>query len=315
MKSELVMSTSAIVISLIAALYTVRAFILKAGLNIRGSFSVTSSVACEDQYISDVTLHNLKDRAVAIFKIFVELDHGYYVELDDFESDPLILRPFEVWHRDYQPIEMYSVSLRRIKFDQMLSQDRVRRRLVLSVAEGKYVVHGWIRRWDPVVDFFNNHATVVAACRRSTFEGKSYGSNARYVVDITLSDGRRELVPVYAADASIRKFRAFTLTPESLRSKRALEEFLLQQAVAGLLPCSDLKVHDLESWRAGIYDERKKPVLTAKPRSWFQYQVLGRLATHVEDRRLRRENRARHAEALARSKAEQQEPSTPEANR
>ena len=52
-----------------------------------------SSVSCSDNYISSLTLENLKDRAVVILKIYLRLGHGYFVEIEDFENSPLILRP------------------------------------------------------------------------------------------------------------------------------------------------------------------------------------------------------------------------------
>jgi hypothetical protein len=48
-----------------------------------------------------------------------------------------------------------------------------------------------------------------------------------------------------------------------------LEEFLLQQAVTGLLPISDLTVHDLDTWRKHAYDSGlKQPAEIAQRHSW-----------------------------------------------
>ena len=34
------------------------------------------------------------DRAVVIFQIFLEVGHGSYIEIEDFENEPLVLEPF-----------------------------------------------------------------------------------------------------------------------------------------------------------------------------------------------------------------------------
>jgi len=105
-------------------------------------------------------------------------------------------------------------------------------------------------------------------------------------------------------DYSIQKFRKFRLTRESLGSKTALEELLLEQAVAGLLPIRDLKVHDLETWRDEVYDsERKKPAVVAHPQSWIVYKLLGPLVTRCKDWKLRRENRTAQKRQLAEAQA------------
>jgi hypothetical protein len=293
---------TALVISLVAGSYTVRSFLLKAGTRIRGSFSITSSITCDDKYVSDVTLYNMKDRAVVVLKILLQLGRGYYIELDNFESSPLILHPFEAWHREYEPIEMYTVNMRRINLEELLDSKQVKRRLVLSTADGRYVVRDWIRSWNPDMLFFQNNAAAIIRPRRSQFDGKSYGSNALYIVEVTRADGEREVVPIYRSDHSSRKFRQFQLTAEALGSARRLEEFLLTQAIAELLPCRDLRVHDLETWRATVYEERANPPVKLTPNSWFRYHVLGRLGSRLETLLQRRENRARHKAALGRAK-------------
>ena len=64
-------SVVAMMISIIALIYTVKTYLLKSGASVRGSFGMCSSnVACEDQYVTSITLENLKDRAIVIFKIF-----------------------------------------------------------------------------------------------------------------------------------------------------------------------------------------------------------------------------------------------------
>jgi hypothetical protein len=291
-----------LIISTIAAWYSARAFFLKRGIRIQGSYTIATSISCSDKYVSDITLYNVKDRAIVVFKIILQLGYGFYIELDNYENEPLILQPFEAWHRKYDPIDMYTMNLGRIDLKELMNSAKVRSRLILSTAEGKYEVRSWIRTWDPDEVFFRNYATSIVQARRSTFEGSAYGSNARFVVELSRTDGQRSFIPIYPSDISIRKFRHFRLTPESIQSRQRLEEFLLEQAIAGLLPCRDLAVHDLELLRAEAYDESKRPTVSARPLTWFQYHVAGRIATWLENRRLRRLNKARHQQALAQSK-------------
>jgi hypothetical protein len=286
------LSLATLVVATVAAVYAMRVYRLKSGIEIRGSFGFASSVAAEDRYVHEVTLENLKDRAVVIFKIFVELGHGYYIEIEDFEHEPLLLRPFEAFRRRYEPIDQYSVGMRRIRIDSLVGNRNTRRRLVLSTAQGRYNVSSHIARWDPVSDFFKNHVTAIIYPLRSTFEGKAYGSGTKYIVRLRARGREDEIVPIYSRDHEVKKFRTFQLTAESLSSRDALEAFLLEEAMSGNLRCADLEVFDMEQWRNELYREHASDEFEATPRNWFVYHVLGRAVTKWHDFQLWQENRA-----------------------
>jgi hypothetical protein len=286
-------------IGVVGIWYAARAFALKAGLRILGSFSVSSSIDCDDRYVRHVTLFNAKDRAVAVFKIFLRLDHGVFLEVDDFEGEPLILEPFAAWHREYDPIEMYSFSMRRVNLDALLKREYRKSRLVLATTDGMYVVRKWLKSWDPIYTFFKNNATIVAHPLRMRFEGKAYGSNTRFIVELNLSNGRREVIPINASDHRFQKFRKFRLPESSLNSRQALEEFLIEQAASGVLPCDNLTVHDWDEWRAENYEDMRGNTVHIVPRSWFGYHVLGRIGTRLRDAKRQRRNRV-HVRTLKR---------------
>lgn len=296
----LTVATSAV--ALVAAVYAIRGFWLKSGLEIRGSAGLMQSIASEDRYIHEVTLENLKDRAVVIFKIFLEVGHGYFIELEDFEAEPLILRPFEAVRRKYAPLDHYSVGMRRIRMDALLGSPRVRRRLVLATSQGRYNVSRWVNRWDPISLCFKNHATGIVRPMRSTLDGRSFGSGTKYVLKLQGANRDDEVIPIYPRDYQVKKFRGFQLTFESLQTKEALETFLLERAITGDLRCSNLEVLDLEEWRKEAYASQVLETIDASPRGWFVYHVLGRLMTKLADFRLKRanqEHRRRHRERLA----------------
>ena len=126
----LAIALAALVVSIIALIFTVSAFLRKAGYNLRGSYSLASSIYCADHYVSSVVIENLKDRAVIIFKIFLRIGHNHYVELEDFEDKPYVLGPYGVLKKEYDPIDFYSINLRRIDLNDLLGNPKVRKRLV-----------------------------------------------------------------------------------------------------------------------------------------------------------------------------------------
>jgi hypothetical protein len=312
---NLVLASIALVVATPAAWFTYQSFRLKSGQRVRGWFGVTSTVDCDDKFVGHVLLENLKDRAVVIFKIFLELSHGYWVQVEDFGSTPLILRPFEVFERDYGPIEYYTFSLSRVDINALIDNSTIRRRLVLSTTDGKHVVREWIRGWNPIGDFFKNHTTAVITPIRSTLKGVTYGANIKYLVHLTMPDGTEETIGVRKRGYNIRLFKRFDIPQQALSSAESLEEFLLSKAIDGSLRCADLTVRDLDAWRDEVYEHRKETAdVVAKPRGWVVYHVLGRFVTWWSDVRMRRSNRRTqklHLAALKATRRAEKEPSTP----
>ena len=285
-------SIVALLISIIALIYTAKTYLLKSGATIRGSYDIcSSSIACEDQYVSSVMLENLKDRAITIFKIFLRIGTNYYVEVENFGEEPLILNPFEVFYKEYDPIDLYNINLNRIDLNDLFSNKNIKKNIVLSSSEGKYIIKSNIIRWDPVYDFFKNHFTAVIFPRRAIFEGKSYGINTKYIVEITAENGKNEIIPIYPSDYRIKKFRNFALTKNALESTESLEKYLYDQVDSGHLNCKDIKVHDIGPLLEKMYEAEKDEPINASYCNWFTYHILGPIITKISDFKQKKKNR------------------------
>lgn len=285
-------SVVALIVSVIALAYTIKTYLLKSGANVRASFGMcSSSVSCEDQYVTSITLENLKDRAIVIFKVYLKIGHNYFLEIEDFEDSPLILKPFEAFKKEYESIDMYSVSMKRINLNKLFDNHKIKKQIVLSTSDGQYTVRSRIERWDPVYDFFINHLTAVIRPRRATYKGKSYGINTKFIVEIKTENGKEEVIPIYPRDYVIKKFRNFRLTEGSLRSKDALESYLYEQVGVGMLNCEEITVHDMKSWFEEAYEAENSKIIDAEYYSWFTYKVIGPAITKISDYRLKQKNR------------------------
>lgn len=269
------MSLTALIFSGIALYFTAELYWLKRGSDIRGMFRLVSSFESKDRYVSHITLENIKDRSIAIFKVFLLLGHNYYVELEDREKDPIVLRPFETYSKQYDPIDFYSVDVRRIDLDGML--DSSRNRIVLSTSEGKVVAKKWKKMWDPIVDFFKIYGTAIVVPRRVPFGGKFYGSNVKYIVVLKFEENEERTVPLYPKWLDLYPIGKFKLTEESLESKDALEGFLCERVKDGSLACSDFEVWDMVAIRNSAYTSFKDEEIKAFHFDWFRYFVLGRV--------------------------------------
>ncbi len=86
-------------------------------------------------------------------------------------------------------------------------------------------------------------------------------------------------------------------------SKEALESFLQQELETGRLTCKKFTVLDMQEWRARAHSDYAGETIQARGYSWFQYYVLGRLATIRSARALRRRQPKPAPEQPVRAKA------------
>jgi len=287
--ASVVLSIFALCVSILSFVVAVKNYFRKSGILVRGFFSLSSSISSDDHCVASVFLENLKDRAVTVFGIYLRIGHHNYIKIEDFEDKPLILRGFESVRREYGPIEYYSFNLVRIKLDSLLKDQRIRKRLVLRTSEGKYVVPAKMGGWLPTVDYFRNQMTIIADPMISTYKGRYVGRNVIYLVDIEFEAENRQIVDILRDSVRIPPFKTFLFTDDSLQTKQSLEAFLSQQYDRGLLPCKRFTVIDVEESRRNR-DLFPKETFEAEYANRFSYFILGRIATIVRNRIVRRNN-------------------------
>lgn len=283
----------ALCISVLALFVATKNYRRKSGILVRGAFSLASSRDCNDDYVSSITLENLKDRTVTVFAIYLRVGHNYYVEVENFEGRPLLLKPFETYQQKYGPIQFYGINTNRINLNSLLKSTKVKKRLVLSTADGKYVVPFRINMWNPISDFFQNHLTAVIHPISTTYKEKYLGENIKYVIEFIAENDNSEVVLVHPEDYRLKKFKNFNLTQESLESSSSLTSYLEEQREAGTLLCKKFIVHDLDAWRARTAEFFTGRTFEAEYYGPFKYYLAGRLLTLHSDWKLKRENAKR----------------------
>jgi len=279
-----------VVLGILSLYLGLKAYRRKTGAYVRGAFTSCQSRDCNDVFVSEVILENLKDRAVTIFGIYLRLCYNYYVEIEDLEDKPLLLRPFETYRKAFGPVEFYGINNNKIDLNNLLSNQRIKKSLFLSTSDGKYKVRSRIRFWSPLYDHFTNYLTAVIRPVRSMYKEQSLGGNMKFVVDFVKEDGSVETVPIHPTDYELRRFSDFTFTRESLANKESLEQFLHKQKEEGKLACKDVVVYDLQSWRTRAHEFYKGKIIQAKPYGLFHYYVVGRLYSIYVNWRTRRSN-------------------------
>jgi hypothetical protein len=284
-----VVSIAALCISVLALVVATLNYRRKAGILVRGTFSISSSRAGDDSYVSSLGLDNLKDRTITIFDIYLRLGRNNYIQLEHSEN-PLLLRAFETHTARYGPIEFYGMNTNKIDLNKLLGDPKIPKRIVLSTSEGKYAVPERIGTWNPVFEYFRNYMIVIAKPVISIYKGTNLGGNIKYVIEIIGSSGATEIIPVLPQDYEIKVFRNFRLTRESLESKEALERLLQQQRDEGTLSCKEFMVYDPDAWREQVREFYTGAKVEAVSYGFFQYHVLGRLLAKYHEWSIRKKN-------------------------
>jgi hypothetical protein len=277
-------------LSSLAIVIAIRDYRRKSGMRIHGSFSVATSVDCDDPFVSEYALENLKDRTVTVYATYLRVGLNHYIELEDFEKSPLILKPFETYKRTLGPIEFYASSNRRVDMRRILGGGRRNSKLVLSSSEGKYIVRKWIKRWHPVTEFFSNHSTGLLQVIRLSHKGVALGGRIPFTLDLKYEDGSEAVIPMHRDDHQLTRFKDLKLTQESLKSAQSFRRLLQQRKDEGVLKCKSFEVQDLERWRANARSFYDGSTVVARPIGFIRYHLVGRYATWLRERQMQKNN-------------------------
>jgi hypothetical protein len=279
-------------IATFALVVAIKNYKRKSGIGIRGGFGISSSVRCEENWVSNIVLENMKDRAVTIYGIFLRVGHNFYIELEDHDETPLILKPYETYHKTMGEILFYAVNTNTIRMRELLEDKKAKKRIVLSTSEGKYVVPKQVKRWSPIGEYFRNHLTGIIQTVRVTHRGESVGGNINFIVDIFRKDGETETIQLMKSDYQLKRFKNFNLTKECLVSKNSLQIFLEKKLEEGLLtPDSTIKVYNFEEDLESIKKPYSGTPFTAKRWGAAYYYIFGSLYTWYSDYKMSRDNK------------------------
>lgn len=279
-------------IAIFALIVAVKNYQRKSGIAISGGFGIASSARCEESYVSHIVLENLKDRAVTIYGIFLKVGHNFYIEIEDHDDTPLILKPYETYHRNMDEIIFYTTNSNIIKMNKLLEDKKAKKRLVLSTSEGKYTIPKQVKRWSPIGEFFSNHLTGIIRTIRVTHNNKSIGGNVRFIVDITHKDGHTETIQLMASDYRLVIFKNFSLTKECLQTKESLESFLEEKLENNLISNgATIKIYDFDEHKNNISHHYRGAQIEPERWSAAYYYIFGRIYTWYSNQKIIRENK------------------------
>lgn len=282
---------TALLISIVALYYTIRAFSLKSGQRFRCGYSVMTSIDCDDKYISSIIVENLKDRATIIFKIYIKFGLNNYLLVEDFSDSPLILKPFEVYYKEYEPILFYSLGSRLTKIDKLIENKKIKRKVLLTTSNGKYTVKSNTKQWDPLIPFFKNHSTALIDPIRFKFKDKNYGNNVKFLIEVTNLQGEEYVISIYKDDYRHVRFSKFQLTKESIETKETLKKFLAKQKKTGNFEYKKIEIIDFEEEVNRVRSKYPEEIIYVESYNFFKYRIVAKFLTIIDNYKMYKTNR------------------------
>jgi hypothetical protein len=287
---SLIISLIALLVSITALIYTIRTYWLKAGEKIRFSYTTSSHRNCEDNFIHSITLENLKDKPIVIFGIYLKIGTNNYLKVEEFKEAPLIIKPFEVYQKKFDPLLFYTINLDRMKIDHLLTNRNIKKTLVLSTTNGKYEVDEGIDKWYLVSDLFKNPFTAIISPYRLFYKDQSYGKNVKFLVLLTQKNGEEQVIPVRSDNYKIKVFKGFDLTKESLNSKESLEKFIQKQKEEKNISYEHFEIKEFYKKVENNDILKNGDVIKATNLNKFYYHIWGRLYSMYRDYKLKKKN-------------------------
>ncbi len=288
--STLSMSVVALIISIIALYYTARSFLLKSGHKLRSDIVTVSDIDSDEMYVGSVTLENLKDRATVIFSIYLKLGRGNYLQLENFENKPLILKPFEVYYKEFDPVVFYSAGVKKVSISNLLHNRKINKKILLSTTKGQYTVKTNINKWHPILKLFDNHYTALVDPIRYSIKGKNYGNRISYVLILKHLNGE-EIIKINDKRESDLRFQNFTFTQESLENPEKLKSFLEKKREEGKILYDELKIIDFQKRITDLSKSYDKDTIKLEKNSFWDYNIKGWIYSKISDYKLDKKNR------------------------
>lgn len=289
--TSLLIALIALLISVAAVYFTLKTYRQKKGQFVRGTYSVSISKASYDTYVSNITLENLKDKAVVIFGIYLKLSNRVTLEIEDLKKKPLILKPFEAINIEYDPVHFYGYSDCQISLNKLFASGSLKNKLVLATTGGRLVVKRDIPIWDPEMDYFKNPLLILINPIRYFYNGKSYGSNCIYLVLIYKENKLAESIPIYPNDHYLAWFNHLGGNERSLSSKSSVENMFYDAVKSEKIKADKIEVIDMKADSVGIYNYYPYKETIPNEPSWILVSIIGRwkgFKRRIETRKLNR---------------------------
>lgn len=296
-----IISLTALLVSFVAAVYTIKTFWLKTGCKIRYWLSYRKTFESEDLYVRELVIENMKDKAITVYNIYIRFGHNIYIDLlshpKDIEStiSPIIIPPYEIKVFTFYPQVLYTTQTneRVLNIGDMFAHINDAK-IILSTNYGRITAKKSLKGWNPYNNYWNNYYTTIVTPQRLCYDGitykdVAYGTHIQYLAIITLRDNTKIKCPIYRIeDPKVNFFAKIDFSEESLKDQESLYDFLEEQKRKNLIDYNSIEIIDMRSTVDTLLNTYKKET-NVRSLNWFQYKIYGPIITiYIEWKRRRK---------------------------
>ena len=294
---DTIIAISSAVISIIALVFTIKAFWLKKGAKITGYIIFCSDIQSEDDYPEEIILNNNKDKSIVINKIFMRFGFNCYLLIEDFGDKPLIIPAFESYKKKYEPIVSYSASANRASINKLIKDKKIKRKIYLSTPEGKIIVSSPKKQWDPIMLCFKNCATHYVEPDRIYYKGNAYGCRTTYLVELK-KDGKENILSFTPEDAHLIKYKNIfkgdiIFNETAFDSVEKLTAYFMELKKQNMVEFDEINVIDFQEYLGVNYQINKDKIVEIPKLNVFQYYILGKIVTKIRNKEIKKQNKKR----------------------
>lgn len=234
-----------VIVAIVALYLTWSNFYRKHGTRVKGCFISSTGWDSDGSYISGVVLENLKDKPVTVYGIYIDFAGSYLLELEDLRDLPIIIKPYQALVRDYQAPFALSVNMNSVNIEKLLSNNKIKKRIILSTSDGRYVVRQIKDIWIPVLDVFSYKIFGLVHVFYLKVDGKNVGGGTAYVLKFVCLEGI-ETSFVYSAQRNFSKY-GLALEADDLVSLESVKKKIAEtEGKGGLVGCFSVKAYSVE---------------------------------------------------------------------
>lgn len=294
-----------LVVAVLGVWFAVAQYRLKRSIKIGATWGYSQSAFFNDGYVNSVTIKNLKDKTEAIFGIHLRLGHNVYITLDELETSPLTLLPFETITRTYKPVTFYGCNSHKVNLNKAFKSNRRKAAIVLSTSQGRYVTESLRMHWQPVMESLSNYNVAALQCvqvKDKKPNGQEFiiPSTTQYIVRYTQNNDRMSSDITRAGPWFSYNHKCFNLEPKHLESTDILETHL--KSLSTLESQEGIDLSSIEVLNVSELSEMKRmnehytQEGELKPSGWFITRVIGKILYFVSHYRMNRSNHDRRNE-------------------
>lgn len=263
-------SLTSLIISIIALIYTVRAFWLKKWdkYRIPHSSFPSSSIESWNSYVSSLTIENLKDKPLIIFGIYLKFWNNIFLEIEEFEKKPHIIPAFEAHQFNYWSVIYYSAWTKKVNIEELFKNKKIKKKFIIETVN---------TRWFLMSKFFNNFATCIIHAYRLFLYEKSFWEDIDYIIDF---DNWKTLIPVYLWKDTWRN--GIKIPDNYLKNENSIKKYLLKLKTKWDINFKNIKIVEWKSMiekRFNYKELSKNEEKVNNTANFFEYFIIGKLYT------------------------------------